>query len=84
MALKVLVVEDGVTPSSAVRQEISFAQIPLIFNLDLAVHPQRDQGELSYIRRCGLKSEYDQVWSKVRHPNVLREFTITTMHSILS
>jgi hypothetical protein len=37
VVLKVLMVEDGVTPNSTVCQELSFRLIPMIFTLDFVV-----------------------------------------------
>ena len=45
-----------------------------MFTSDRAVHSQRNQGELlqcTYI--CGFKHCCDQIWSELRHPNILRE-----------
>ena len=73
VALKVLVMEDGVTPSSKVRSAIPFSWFSR-YSFWIAVYPRRDPSELTHAYKFRLYLDCDQIWSKIRHPNILREF----------
>jgi hypothetical protein len=74
VALKVLVIENGIAPSPTVRQKL-FTLIPLMLISDYSLSIMRSRCVIWHCK-CGLDCDLNQIWSTVQHPNVVRKSVV--------